>query len=184
MRSAYLSMEVIGWFVVVPFGLATLAAGLVESLGTPWGLFRHWWVLVKFLLTTGATIVLLRHMSTVTRMAGVAADKMVWSATDFRALQIQLVIHAGGGCWRCWRQRCCRYKWRMTPAPPYGLRKQHERRKVSAAESPSRPESDSEIGVGYIIKRSRCVYVVGIHAIGLALLFLVVHLTGGGLPGH
>ena len=51
---------------------------------------------MKFLLTTGATIVLLRHMSTVTRMAGVAAD-MVLCATDFRALQIQLVIHAGGG---------------------------------------------------------------------------------------
>src|SRR6185503_21188940 len=46
-RAAYLSMEVIGWFVIVPFSFATLATGLVESLGTPWGLFRHWWVLVE-----------------------------------------------------------------------------------------------------------------------------------------
>jgi len=61
-RVAYLSMEFIGWYVIVPFSLATLLAGLVESLGTQWGLFRHWWVLVKFLLTTEATIVLLRHM--------------------------------------------------------------------------------------------------------------------------
>ena len=95
-RAAYLSMEVIGWFVIVPFSLATLAAGLIESLGTPWGLFRHWWVLVKFLLTTGATTVLLLHIPTVTRMAGVAAD-MVLSASDFRALRIQLVTHAAGG---------------------------------------------------------------------------------------
>ncbi len=95
-RAAYLAMDVIGWFVIVPFSLAALAAGLVESLGTPWGLFRHWWVLAKFLLTTGATTVLLLHIPTVTRMARVAAD-MVLSASDFRALRIQLVTHAAGG---------------------------------------------------------------------------------------
>ena len=40
-RAAYLSMELIGWFVIVPFSLAALLTGLVQSLGTPWGLFRH-----------------------------------------------------------------------------------------------------------------------------------------------
>ena len=59
-RAAYLSMELIGWFVIVPFSLASLLTGLVQSLGTQWGLFRHYWILVKFLLTTGATVVLLR----------------------------------------------------------------------------------------------------------------------------
>lgn len=54
-RAAYLSMELIGWFVIVPLSLAALLSGLVQSLGTPWGLFRHWWIVVKFLLTTGAT---------------------------------------------------------------------------------------------------------------------------------
>jgi hypothetical protein len=181
-RAAYLSMEVIGWFVIVPFSLATLAAGLIESLGTPWGLFRHWWVLVKFLLTTGATTVLLLHIPTVTRMAGVAAD-MVLSASDFRALRIQLVTHAAGGLLVLLAAMVLSvYKpWGMTQ---YGLRKQHERHKVSSAELPSRPESDAEIGVGSSINRPRWVYVVGIHAIGLALLFLVVHLTGGGLQSH
>jgi hypothetical protein len=107
-RAAYVSMELIGWCIIVPFSLATLLAGLVESLGTQWGLFRHWWVLVKFLLTTGATIVLLRHMPAVTRMSGIAAD-MTLSATDFRALRMQVVVHAGAACWCCSRQRCCRY---------------------------------------------------------------------------
>lgn len=109
MRAAYPSMEVIGWFVIVPFSLATLLAGFVESLGTPWGLFRHWWVLVKFLLTTGATIVLLQHMQAVAHMSGAAAD-MELSVTDFRTQRIQLVVHAGGAaCWCCSRQRCCQY---------------------------------------------------------------------------
>ena len=95
-RAAYLSMEFIGWYVIVPFSLATLVAGLVESMGTQWGLFRHWWVLAKFLLTTGAVIVLLHHMETVSRMSGLASE-IAFSATDLRALRIQLVVHAAGG---------------------------------------------------------------------------------------
>ena len=72
-RAAYLSMELIGWFVIVPCSLAALLTGLVQSLGTEWGLFRHYWIGVKFLLTLVGTLVLLGHMRAVTRMAGIAA---------------------------------------------------------------------------------------------------------------
>ena len=108
---------------------------------------------------------------------------MVLSASDFRALRIQLVIHAGGGLLVLLTATVLSvYKpWGMTP---YGRRKQHEPRKVSSAELPSRSKSDAEIGVESSTNRRRWMYVVGIHAIGLALLFLVVHLTGGGLQGH
>src|SRR5262245_27236424 len=61
-QSAYISMGVIGRSVIVPIGIAAVGIGLVESLGTQWGLFRHWWVTAKFLLTTGGLLVLLRHM--------------------------------------------------------------------------------------------------------------------------
>ncbi len=47
-RAVYLSMELIGWYVIVPFSFAALLSGLIQSLGTQWGLFRHWWVLTKF----------------------------------------------------------------------------------------------------------------------------------------
>ena len=50
-RAACLAMELIGWFVIVPSSLASLPAGLVMSLGTEWGLFRHYWVLAKVLIT-------------------------------------------------------------------------------------------------------------------------------------
>ena len=92
-RAAYLSMELIGWFVIIPFSIAALLTGLVQSLGTQWGLFRYHWILVKFLLATAATIVLLGHMQAVSRMSGVAAETTLSSA-DFRALRIQLVVHA------------------------------------------------------------------------------------------
>lgn len=42
-RAAYLAMDLIGWFVIVPLSLASLLTGLVQSLGTRWGLFRHYW---------------------------------------------------------------------------------------------------------------------------------------------
>src|SRR5258708_26201449 len=57
-RSAYLAMELTGWFVIVPLSLAALLTGLVQSLGTEWGLFPYYWILVKFLLTIWLTTML------------------------------------------------------------------------------------------------------------------------------
>lgn len=59
-RGAYLAMNLISLFVIVPMTLAATATGPVQALGTEWGLRRHYWVLVKFALTIIATIVLLR----------------------------------------------------------------------------------------------------------------------------
>ena len=180
--AAYLSMELIGWFVIVPFSLATLLAGFVGSLGTQLGLFRHWWLLVKFLLTTGATIVLLRHMPAVTRMSSVAA-KAVLSATDFRALRIQLVLHAGGGLLVLLAATVLSvYKpWGMTP---YGRRIQQKRREASLADPPAHSEPAAGPGLTSMTRTPRWAYVVGFHAMGLALLLVVMHLAGGGPRSH
>jgi hypothetical protein len=184
-RASYLSMEVLGWFVIVPFSLATLLAGLVESLGTPWGLFRYWWVLVKFLLTTGATIVLLRHMPIVSRMARLARE-MTMSAVDYRTLRTQLVVHAAGGLLVLLAATVLSvYKpWGMTP---YGLRQRYEARSASLADLPRTPDPKSEAGSRPVPETRRWGSVVGIHAlhaVALALLFLVVHVTGGGMKSH
>src|SRR5712664_2246197 len=61
-RADYLAMGLIARFVIVPLALAALLTGLIQSLGTPWGLFRHWWVLMKLLLTVFAIVVLLVKM--------------------------------------------------------------------------------------------------------------------------
>lgn len=73
-RSAYLAMEPITWFTLIPLAFASLVTGIVMSLGTPWGLFRHYWVLAKLLLTVFATLVLLSYTETVSFLADVAAD--------------------------------------------------------------------------------------------------------------
>ena len=92
-RAVWLAMELTGWFVIVPLSLASLLTGLVQSLGTPWGLFRHHWVVVKLLLTVFATIVLLVHMPTVSYFAGLAED----SNRAVRAGLSGELLHAGGG---------------------------------------------------------------------------------------
>lgn len=71
-RAAWIAMETAGWFVIVPLALTSLATGLVMALGTSWGLFRHYWVLISFLLTLMATVVLLLHMPTVSELAAIA----------------------------------------------------------------------------------------------------------------
>jgi hypothetical protein len=73
-RGAYLVMEPAAWFILVPLALASLLTGLLQSLTTTWGLFRHYWVVFKLLINLFSTIVLLMYMETFSAMAGVAAD--------------------------------------------------------------------------------------------------------------
>lgn len=68
-RGAWIAMELTGWYVIVPLAVASLVTGLVMALGTKWGLFRHYWVLLAFALTTLATAVLLLHMPDVSSLA-------------------------------------------------------------------------------------------------------------------
>ena len=68
-RSAWIAMELIGWWVIVPLALASLLTGVVMALGTKWGLVRYYWVLISFLLTTFATSILLLHMPDVSTVS-------------------------------------------------------------------------------------------------------------------
>ena len=71
-RAAWTAMELTGWYVCVPLAAGSLVTGISMSLGTKWGLFRHYWVLVSFLLTAVCAAVLLLHMPTVSATADVA----------------------------------------------------------------------------------------------------------------
>ncbi len=90
-RGSYLVMEPAAWFVLVPLAVASLLTGLVQSLGTTWGLFRHYWVLFKLLINLVATAVLLMYMETFSLMARVAADP----SADLRAVRnVSPALHA------------------------------------------------------------------------------------------
>ena len=125
-RGVYLVMEPAAWYALVPLAFASLLTGLIQSLGTAWGLFRHYWVLFKLLITVSATFVLLLYMETFGVMAGVAADPTaelnavrnaspgVHAALALLALLVATVLAV--------------YKPRGLT--PYGQRKQDEQRKA------------------------------------------------------
>lgn len=73
-RAAYLVMEPAAWLVLVPLAVGSLLTGLVQSLTSKWGVFRHYWVLFKLLINVVATVVLLVYMETFRVMANVAGD--------------------------------------------------------------------------------------------------------------
>jgi hypothetical protein len=93
-QGAYLVMELTGWLVLVPLSLSSLATGLICSLGSAWGLFRHHWVLFKLLINVVATIVLLLYMQTLEHLGDVVAATTL-SGTGLRGLRDPSpVLHA------------------------------------------------------------------------------------------
>lgn len=93
-RAAYISMELLGWFVIVPLSLGSLLTGLIQSLGTVWGVFRHYWLVTKLLITVVASFLLLVHMQPVSH----AADLVSATAStvpDLGGLKVQLAADAG-----------------------------------------------------------------------------------------
>lgn len=67
---AYLAMDVTGWWVLVPLSVACLLTGVVQSLGTHWGLLRHYWVLATLVINVTATVVLVLFMETLDELTG------------------------------------------------------------------------------------------------------------------
>jgi len=90
-RSVYVSMGIIARFVIVPLSFAPLVTGPILSLGTPWGLFRHYWILAKLAITVLSTIVLQVHMRPINLLADAAVTSAGLSA-DLRTAQVQIVV--------------------------------------------------------------------------------------------
>ncbi len=202
-RAAYLAMELTAWFVIVPLALASLLTGLVQSLGTTWGLFRYYWVLAKLSLTVLAAVVLLLKMKLISYVAGVAAETTL-SGADLRAARTELVIHAAAGLLVLLATAALSvYKPRgMTR---YGARKQHEQYlEVTTPypavsryewrkqyEQPLDTNGDTGHVAGVSPDHGSARIVLGwvkvsgmTTAIFVVLLFVVRHVTGGSFGGH
>jgi hypothetical protein len=95
-RGVYPAMALIARAVILPLAVTALLVGLVQALGTSWGLFRHHWVLLKVLLTSFATAILLIKMRMIGDAARLASDITV-SRAELSGLGVQLLVHAAGG---------------------------------------------------------------------------------------
>jgi len=122
-RAAWVAMDVTGWWAIVPLALAALLTGLVISVGTQWGLLRHYWVLISLALTILSTVVLVLHMPTVSGMARLAQTV---DGADLRALGGDLFHPAVGLLVLLAITVLNVYK--PAGVTPYGWRKQREQR--------------------------------------------------------
>jgi uncharacterized membrane protein len=91
-RAVYVSAEIVTWRVILPLCAAALITGLIQGLGTSWGLVRHYWVLIKLLLTIGATLLLLLHTGPIRVLAEAASAGPLPSHLD--RTRLQLVVDA------------------------------------------------------------------------------------------
>jgi len=92
-RTAYLAMQLTTWYAILPFALVSLLSGVVSSVGTKWGLIRHYWVFVKLLVTFLITVLLLVHLQSV-ELLGSAAIKASVVSGNPSGLKVQMVTYA------------------------------------------------------------------------------------------
>ncbi|MFC4950994.1 DUF2269 domain-containing protein [Pseudonocardia sp. GCM10023141] len=125
-RAVYLTMELMGWTVLVPLSLASLLTGLVQALGSRWGLLRHYWVVAKLLLNLVAITVLLLYMQTL----GVLADTATQggSGSDLGELQNPSPVVHGGAAVLLLLVATGLSVYKPTGMTRYGQRKQQEQR--------------------------------------------------------
>ena len=179
-RGAYLAMNLIAWFVIVPLALASLLSGIVQSLSTSWGLFRHYWVMAKLFLTVVATVVLLLKMKLMGYIAG-AATTTALSSADLHRPRMELVVHSGGGLLVLLAITTLSVfkPWGLTR---YGQRKQQERQ-YQLARSPQTvgvnaiSVSDNETTSDGLLRRLKLIPVASI-GVFLVVVHVYMHLSG------
>jgi hypothetical protein len=171
-RGAYLVMAPAAWFVLVPLAHASLLSGIALSLGTSWGLFQHYWVALKLLITLFSTVILLIYMGTFRQMAGVAADPVV----DVSAVRnASPMIHAILALILLTLATVLGV-YKPLGMTPYGRRIRNQQRQTS--EAVGLADQPRVAGASAV---PRWIYVCGIIAILWVLLFLILHSVGGGV---
>ena len=91
--SAYQAMELVAWAVVLPLIVASAITGLIQSLGSEWGVFRHYWVVAKLGINLVAIAILLLHMRPIGILARAAEEHDLLDG-NLSKLQLQLVVNA------------------------------------------------------------------------------------------
>jgi hypothetical protein len=166
-RSAYVAMELVTWAVIVPFSIATLLSGVVQSLGTTWGLFRYRWIVAKLTLTVVATIILLVHTQPIGRVAAIASQGLL-STADLHPLRMQLIADAGA------TMMALLVATALSIYKPWGLTGYGRRAELADHVGSNRTKT--------VDTTWTTLWVVGL-IIALAL-FAALHLSGGGFHHH
>lgn len=167
-RAVSVAMGIAAWFVILPLALASFVTGLVQALGTTWGLLRHYWIIFKLLLTTVATLVLLLKLGPISYLAEEAA-RASFSSTDLIGLRTSVMVHAGGGLLVLLTAATLAV-YKPQGMTPYGVRRE-------------RGPRDAGKGSGPVVSTPRWAKALGIVLLILVLVLGGMSLLGGHGPG-
>ena len=166
-RSSLIAMELSAWFVIVPLCLTSFFTGVVQAVGTKWGLFKHYWVVVKLFLTVASTILLLLHMQPISYLAGVATESS-FSNSQYSGQLINLISKAGAAILVLLATTT------ISIYKPWG--------KIQLAQT----DKNQLINMGATerIQRKSWTFYTLIGLVCLVVIFIIVHLFDGGMHGH
>jgi len=81
-RAGYVFVAALDRAAFPPAAIATIITGVVLSVGTAWGLFKHWWIVVKLLLTVAVIITGAAFVGAWTQQALTLADPATLAVAD------------------------------------------------------------------------------------------------------
>lgn len=171
-RAAYLAMGWTTWFVIVPLSLASPLTGIIQSMNTPLGLFRHYWILVKLLITIPATILLLLHLQPIGHLARVVAQTTLASG-ELGGMRIKLAANAGAALLVLLiATALSAFKpWGLTP---YGQRKHEAQFQILNQSDTATAGDGRSLGLKILLA------IVGL----IVAVIVVLHVTGRGFGMH
>jgi hypothetical protein len=95
LRACYVAMDLLARWAILPLAVGALLSGVAVSLGSKWGLFQHYWVVLSLVLTAVALLVLVVQLPVIAHRAGHARDPAT-SDAELRGLG-NLLLHSVGG---------------------------------------------------------------------------------------
>ena len=165
-RASLIAMKLSAWFVIVPFCLTSLFTGIVQALWTKWGLFKHYWIIVKLFLTVGSTVLLLLHMQPISYFAS-AATETSFSNSQHAGQIINLISKAGAAILV------------LLAITTISIYKPWGKIQVKQNNNYNIKMQDNDTKT----KKSWTFYVL-IGLVSLIIIFIISHLLGGGMHGH
>lgn len=93
-RSMYISLEICTLYIIIPFCIASFLTGIIQAVGTKWGLFKHYWIIIKLFLTFAMTILLFLHLKPISLLSSTAIDSSFTNTGEAIGL-IDIIKKAG-----------------------------------------------------------------------------------------
>lgn len=187
-RACYLAMELATQAVIVPLALGSLLTGVIQSLGTAWGLFRHYWVVAKLVVTAFAVTILLAKLPMIEAAASLAAQPSLRLA-ELRMLGGELALHAAAGL-AVLLVPTVLSVYKPRGLTPYGRRTATPHGSIPAAPPMARAPGPASSGAGIALAGGaltitlRAGHVAAIAAGVLIVHAVALHLIGGSYAPH